>query len=47
MHETLFGMFVMTKYVVNEQQIEDVDHMHENDLNALRYAAVYAPWKRL
>ena len=45
-HEKLFGMFVMTKYEVNEQQIDDVD-LTENDLNALRYAAGYVPWKRL
>ena len=32
-HEKLFGMFVMMKYKVNEQQIEDVDFT-ENDLNA-------------
>ena len=33
-HEKLFGMFVMMKYKVNEQQIENVD-LTENDLNAL------------
>ena len=32
MHEKLFGMFVMTKYEVNEQRIEDVD-LTENDLH--------------
>ena len=46
MHEKLFGMFVMTKYEVNKQQIEDVD-LTENDQNALRYAAGYVPWKLL
>ena len=46
MHEKLFGMFVKTKYEVNELQIEDVD-LTENDLNALRYAAGYVPWKLL
>eukprot|EP00731_Ephydatia_muelleri_P032085 Em0023g592a len=45
-NEKLFGMFVKTMYEVNEQQIVVADPT-ENDLNALRYAAGYVPWKLL